>query len=286
MAGFQAGPTRFHLRFGGHGPAVLLLHGHPRTHATWYRVAEPLAKSFTVVCPDLPGYGRSKKSSSPDHIAQSKRAMADDLVALMDHLGIASFSVVGHDRGAYVAHRLAADHPERVSRLVILDSVPIGEALARCDTRFASSWWHWFFLGQLDKPAEPLINRDPDAWYRLDRERMGDENFEDAQRAIHDPEVVHAMCEDYRAGLTVDRVADDEDVRLGKKIQAPTLLVWARDGDMPTLYGDPLAVWRRWAPTVEGMDLVSGHHLSEDAPGELTEALLRFLSVDGSPVPG
>ncbi|MCM0678165.1 alpha/beta hydrolase, partial [Micromonospora phytophila] len=159
----DVGPVRLRVHHGGSGPPVLLLHGHPRTHATWHRVAPLLAERHTVICPDLRGYGGSSKPpSTPDHVPYSKRAMAGDVVALLDALGHRRAAVVGHDRGAYVAMRAALDHPDRVSRLGVLDGVPIGEALARCDARFAARWWHWFFLGQLAKPAERVINADPD----------------------------------------------------------------------------------------------------------------------------
>ena len=161
------------VRRGGSGPAVLLLHGHPRTHATWHRVAPLLAGSHAVVCPDLRGYGGSSKPpTTADHAPYSKRAMAGDCVALMRRLGHERFAVVGHDRGAYVAFRTAMDHPGAVGRLVVLDAVPIVEALERCDARFAASWWHWFFFAQPDKPERAIL-ADPDAWYGGSPERMG-----------------------------------------------------------------------------------------------------------------
>src|SRR3712207_1431677 len=162
----DVGEAVLRVRHGGDGPPVLLLHGHPRTHTTWHRVAPLLAADHTVVCPDLRGYGQSSKpSTTPDHAPYSKRAMAGDCLALMRALGYERFAVVGHDRGAYVAFRLAMDQPAAVTRLVVMDAVPIGEALARCDATFAVRWWHWFFLGQTAKPAELVINADPDAWY-------------------------------------------------------------------------------------------------------------------------
>src|SRR4029453_12880141 len=162
----DTGDAVLRVRHGGAGPAVLLLHGHPRTHVTWHRVAPLLARSHTVVCPDLRGYGESSKPpTSPDHRPYSKRTMAGDCLALMAALGHERFAVVGHDRGAYVALRTAMDHPAAVTALAVLDAVPIGEALARCDARFAASWWHWFFYGQTAKRAERVIGADPDAWY-------------------------------------------------------------------------------------------------------------------------
>ncbi|MGW4668296.1 alpha/beta fold hydrolase [Streptosporangium sandarakinum] len=274
----DTGEAELFVRHGGSGPPLLLLHGHPRTHATWHRVAPLLADGFTVVCPDLRGYGRSSKPpTTPDHEPYSKRAMARDCVALMRALGHERFAVAGHDRGAYVAQRVAMDHPDAAARLVVMDAVPIGEALDRADARFAAAWWHWFFLGQTDKPAEQVINADPDAWYRATPEQMGAEAYEDYRRAIHDPATVHAMCEDYRAGLGVDRAADDADRRADRKITCPVLFLWSERDDMEDLYGDPLAIWRDWAGDVRGASIDSGHHMAEEAPAELAAELRRFL---------
>ncbi|MFF0862715.1 alpha/beta fold hydrolase [Nonomuraea sp. NPDC003560] len=274
----DVGETELFVRYGGSGTPLLLLHGHPRTHATWHRVAPLLAPHHTVICPDLRGYGRSgKPPTTPDHAPYSKRAMARDMVALMRSLGHERFAVAGHDRGAYVAHRLAADHPAAVTRLVVMDGIPIGEALARADARFAASWWHWFFLGQTAKPAERVINADPDAWYQGSPEQMGQEAYEDYRRAIHDPDTVHAMCEDYRAGLTVDRAADDADRAASRRLTCPTLFLWTSKDDMEDLYGDPLAIWRTWADDVTGHPIDSGHHVAEEAPDELAASLLAFL---------
>ena len=266
------------VRSAGAGQPIVLLHGHPRTHVTWNRVAPLLAEHCTVVCPDLRGYGKSTKvPSAPDHAPYSKRAMAGDVLALMRSLGHARFAVVGHDRGAYVAQRLALDHPESVSALVILDAVPIGEALARADADFAAKLWHWFFFGQTDKPAERVIDADPDAWYQVDAEHMGEAAYADLREALHDPRVVHAMLEDYRAGLGIDREHDDTDRAAGRLMRCPTLVVWASEDDMEELYGDPVAIWSAWAVDVRGERIESGHHIAEEAPRELADALLRFL---------
>jgi haloacetate dehalogenase len=275
----DVGEATLRVRHGGSGPPVLLLHGHPRTHTTWHRVAPLLADAFTVVCPDLRGYGESSAPpTTPDHEPYSKRAMARDCVKLMRALGHDRFSVAGHDRGAYVATRAALDHPDAVERLVVLDAVPIGEALARCDARFAGAWWHWFFFGQTDKPAERVISADPDAWYRPDRDRMGEENYADHRRAIHDPETVRAMCEDYRAGLGIDREHDDADRRAGRRIACPVLVVWAVQDDMEDLYGNPVAVWDAWAGDVRGARIDCGHHMAEEEPERLVAELRAFLT--------
>lgn len=269
-----------HVRHGGSGPAVLLLHGHPRTHATWHKLAPLLAGRCTVVCPDLRGYGRSSKPpTQPDHSQQSKRAMAADGVALMRGLGHERFSVVGHDRGAYVAFRMAMDHPQAVHRLAVLDAVPIVEALERCDARFAAMWWHWFFFAQPHKPERAIL-ADPDAWYGntpAKRAQMGDEAWADYRAAVHDPATVHAMLEDYRAGLGIDRAHDEADRAAGRRLQCPAMVLWALRDDMEQLYGDPLAVWRAWAPELRGHGIDCGHHIAEEAPQALAEALLGFL---------
>ena len=276
----DVGEAVLRMRHGGTGPPILLLHGHPRTHTTWHRVAPLLAADFTVVCPDLRGYGQSSKPpTTPDHAPYSKRAMARDGVALMRALGHERFAVVGHDRGAYVAQRLALDYPTAVTHAAVLDAVPIAEALDRTDARFARLWWHWFFLGQLDKPAERVINADPDAWYTAGPETMGAENYADFRRAIHDPATVHAMCEDYRAGLGVDREADEADRRAGRRITCPLLVVWSLEDDLELLYGDPLDIWRVWADRPQGASIDSGHHCAEEAPEELVDVLRAFVGV-------
>jgi haloacetate dehalogenase len=193
--------------------------------------------------------------------------MAQDLVELMAGLGHQRFHAVGHDRGGYVVQRLALDHPHAVDRLVILGDVPIGEALSRCDARFAQSWWHWFFMGQPAPLAERLIAADVDAWYDLDPTLMGAENYADVARALARPAVQHAMCEDYRAGLGVDRAADDADRNAGRQITSPLLVLWGIRDDLADLYdNDVLGVWRPWATELSGHGLDSAHHIAEEAP--------------------
>ena len=263
----------------GPGLPVVLLHGHPRTSATWHRVAPRLtAAGHPVVCPDLRGYGSSSKpADAADHSNQSKRAMAADVVELMRRLGHPRFAVVGHDRGSYVAFRLAMDHPQPVAGLAVLDGVPIVEALERCTDRFATAWWHWFFFAQPDKP-ERAINADPDAWYGGEPTAQGEPAYAEYRAAIHDPATVHAMLEDYRAGLGVDRAHDEADRAAGRRVRCPVLVAWAARDDLGELYGDPLAVWSAWADDLRGRVIESGHHMAEEAPDELAGALLGFLS--------
>jgi len=176
---------------------------------------------------------------------------------------------------------MALDHASAVTRLVVLDGVPIVEALERCDARFASEWWHWFFLGQTVKPAERVICADPETWYNAwttnGPDRLGPENHADFLAAIREPATVHAMCEDYRAGLGVDRRADEDDRRAGRRISCPALMLSAERDDMEHLYGDPLALWKPWCVDVSGRGVDSGHHMAEEAPEELARALTRFL---------
>jgi haloacetate dehalogenase len=268
------------VRYGGGGPAVVLLHGHPRTHTTWHRVAPQLAHAHTVVCPDLRGYGRSSlPPDAPAHAQSSKRAMAHDVVALMRHLGHDRFAVVGHDRGSLVAFRAAMDHPERVQRLVVMDGLPVIEHLERLNEVFVRSWWHWWFLGQTDKPAERVIGVDPDAWYRTPSPaELGEGNHADLWAALRDPAVIHGMCEDYRAGLAIDRQHEEADRRAGRQVGCPTLLLTATEDDID-IHGDPETIWRPWVAGPLGRALIhSGHHQAEQAPDEVAATLLDFLA--------
>lgn len=190
----DAGSSRLFVRFGGEGSPVLLLHGHPRTSATWHRVAPRLLNAgFEVVCPDLPGYGQSSKPiPTDDHAAHSKRATARDMVSLMAELGHDRFALVGHDRGSYAALRLALDHPGIVSKVALLDCIPISEHLARADAKFATKWWHWYFYAQ-PKIPDRVIMADPDSWYDGNASAMGQENCDEWRRAIHNPDTVRAI---------------------------------------------------------------------------------------------
>ena len=281
--GFEVGQIEVdeatvYVRYGGAGPPVLLLHGHPRTSATWHRVAPRLVqRGFTVVCPDLRGYGRSRgPAPTLDHSAHSKRAVAGDLVTLMHALGHNQFALVGHDRGSYVALRMALDHPETVTRLALLDSIPICEHLSRITAEFATLWWHWFFFAQPEAP-ERVINADPDSWYKGDPDTMGQENYDEFREATRNPDVVRAMLEDYRAGLTVDREHEEADRAAGNKIRSPLLVLWSRHDDYERLYGDPLAIWRNWATDLRGHSIDSAHHMAEEAPDALVAALADFF---------
>jgi haloacetate dehalogenase len=266
------------VRHGGAGPVVLLLHGHPRTSATWHRVAPALVeRGFTVVCADLPGYGRSgKPAPTVDHAPHSKKAGARHLAAMMRELGHETFAVVGHDRGSLYAFRLALDHPDRITHLVIADGLPVVEHLDRVDARFATAWWHWFFFAQPDVP-ERVITADPDAWYHGDRTEMGPDNHDEWRAATRDPDVVRGMLEDYRAGLTVDARDERAAHAAGHRVRAPLHVLWSLRDDLEDLHGDPRTIWRKWADEVTGFGIDSGHHIAEQAPEQLTAAIAEFL---------
>lgn len=273
------------VRHGGSGPPVVLLHGHPRTSATWHRVAPLLvARGFTVICPDLRGYGRSRgPAPTADHSPHSKRAVARDIRAVAEHLGYERFRLVGHDRGSYVALRLALDHPEAVEQVALLDCLPITEHLRRCDATFATQWWHWFFFAQPDIP-ERVIGADPEAWYapKADPATMGTANHAELLRAVREPTVVRAMLEDYRAGLTIDRAHEEADRAAGRRLTMPTLVLWSERDDLEELHGDPLRIWRDWADDVRGQGIDSGHHMAEEAPEPLAAALGAFFGATPS----
>jgi haloacetate dehalogenase len=271
------------VRHGGSGPPVLLLHGYPETHMMWAQVAQGLAADHTVIVPDLRGYGGSTKPpSSNDHETSSKRAMARDAVALMAHFGFDAFDVAGHDRGGRVAYRLALDHPAAVRRLSILDIIPTAEQWARADRRFALGYWHWPFLAQPHPFPETLIGADPEFFFF--RRQFGGvittfaaEAYADYLKAAKNPSVIHAMCEDYRAGAGYDRALDEEDRKSGKQIACPVQVLWGAKGALGAWY-DTLEIWRAWAPDVRGQALDCGHFIPEEKPAETLELLRGFFA--------
>jgi haloacetate dehalogenase len=280
LAFVDTGEATLRVRHGGSGPPLLLLHGHPQTHVMWHKVAPRLAREFTVVAPDLRGYGESSKPpTTEDHEPYSKRAMARDAVALMRHFGFERFDVAGHDRGGRVAYRLALDHPERVRRLATLDIIPTGEHFRRTDMKFALGYWHWFFLAQPHPFPENVIGANPDAFFsgRPNRANVHDpEALDDYLRCYRNPQTIHAACEDYRAAATYDFALDEAD-RGKKKIAAPLLALWASRGALPAWY-DVLAIWRDWADDVRGHAIDAGHFIPEEAPDATYDALRGFFA--------
>jgi len=274
--------TEINLRIGGTGPGLLLLHGYPQTHVLWHKIAPRLAADFTVICSDLRGYGDSgKPDSGPDHAGYSKRAMARDQVEVMTALGFERFSVVGHDRGARVTHRLLLDHGARVDKAAVLDIAPTLDMYARTDRAFAEAYYHWFFLIQPFDLPERMIGADPD--YYLEKKigawsKVGDcftpEALAEYKRCFRNPETIHATCEDYRAAATIDLEHDRAD--RDRRIVPPLLVLWGQLGVIERSY-DVLDLWAERAEEVSGRPLPCGHFLAEEAPEETLEALRAFL---------
>jgi haloacetate dehalogenase len=276
---------RMRLRRGGSGPPLLLLHGNPQTHAMWNAVAPELARRFTVICPDLRGYGGSlKPPASKDHAAYAKKAMAKDMAEVMTHFGHTRFLVGSHDRGARVAHRLAIDYPDRVEKLAVLDIVPTIEHFERADMKFGLGYYHWFWFAQPHPFPENLITRDPETWFLAHTSRGGKpefyhtEAFADYLECARNPEMIRGMCEDYRAAASIDLEHDRASRAAGAKIQCPLLVLWGSKGAIGRWY-DALAIWRQYcAAEVSGGEVNSGHYLAEEAPAEV---LARFRAFFG-----
>jgi haloacetate dehalogenase len=283
------GETTIFIRRSGSGPAILLLHGFPQTHMMWRSVAPALARHFTIVCADLRGYGRSGcPASARDHAPYAKRAMARDMVTVMDRLGFRRFSVAGHDRGGRVAYRLALDHPERVDRIAVLDIVPTLDVWERADARFALAFWPWSLLAQPEPLPERLVAAAPEAvvddalgGWGSSPKIFAPEVRAAYLEALRDPARVHAICEEYRAAATRDREHDEADRRSGRRIACPVLALWSGRGALSTWYteaGGPLALWRAWADDVQGYPLDAGHFFPEEIPAETADALSRFFA--------
>lgn len=273
-----------HTLVGGSGPPLLLLHGHPQTSAIWHKVAPTLAQHFTLVLADLRGYGDSAKpAGDAGHALYSKRTMAADMLAVMQHLGHPRFAVLAHDRGARVAHRLAADHPTAVSRLVLLDIAPTLAMYEQANTAFARAYWHWFFLIQPAPLPERLIEADPAAYVRdvMGRRSAGLAPFDaralaEYVRCLGLPGTAHGICEDYRAAAGIDLVHDRADRDAGRQLPMPLLALWGALGVVHQCF-DPLAEWQRVAASVRGHPLPCGHYIAEEAPDALLAAALPFL---------
>lgn len=273
-------------RIGGSGPPLLLLHGYPQSHVIWHKIAVPLKKHFTLILPDLPGYGRSSiPPQSADHGAYSKRTMANAMVEMMQVLGHRRFSLAGHDRGGRVAYRLAMDHAEVVERVAVLDILPTSDYWDMIDRTFGLKIYHWMFLAQPAPFPEKLIGAAPirflehtlASWTaEKNLNCFSEEALAHNRDWFCDPDRIAATCEDYRAGAAIDYDHDKADLEAGRTIGSPLLALWGDKG-IATSVRDPLDVWRTWCPQAEGKALPCGHFLPEEAPQETSKALLKFF---------
>ena len=278
----QTSGTSINVVSGGNGPPLLLLHGYPQTHIEWRKMAPDLSRHYTLVMPDLRGYGDSGKPPGGDkHINYSKRSMALDQVEVMEKLNFRKFAVIGHDRGARVAHRLALDHPDRVTKLVMMDICPTHYMYRTADREMASAYYHWFFLIQPAPFPETLIGRSVD---EVLKQLMGavmpkgvePEAYAEYCRCFSNPATIHAACEDYRAAASIDLEHDEAD--MDKKISCPVLVLWGTNGFVGTKY-DVLSVWKDRATRVSGKALPCGHWLVEELPNQALAEIKSFLLV-------
>jgi len=273
-----------HGRIGGHGPALLLLHGHPQTHVIWHQVAPALAQRFTVVLMDLRGYGDSgRPAPDAEHRAYSKREMAADAMAVMRHHGFDRFQVLAHDRGARVAHRLAADHPQAVERMLLLDIAPTLAMYENTSEAFARAYWHWFFLIQPPPLPEALLASDPSRYVRsvMGGRHAGlapfaPEALAEYERCAAIPGTAEAACEDYRASAGIDLVHDREDIAAGRRLTQPLRVLWGAHGVVGKCF-DVLALWRERADDVSGGTVPCGHYIPEEAPDDVVREALSFF---------
>ncbi len=285
----DAGDATIFARWSGSGPPILLLHGFPETHAMWRDVAPTLAHDFTVVCAGLRGYGRSScPPSAADHSPYAKRALAHDMVIVMERLGHSRFGVAGHDRGGRVAYRMALDHPHRVIRVAVLDILPTSIVWDRADARLTLGYWPWSLLAQPEPLPERFLAVASDTIVDNALTEWGSraDAFSPEVRAaysdsLRDPSHAHAICEEYRAAATLDREHDATDHEQGRRIVCPLLALWSAHGALENWYedaGGPLALWRTWANDVHGFALEAGHFFPEEAPHQTAEALSRFFA--------
>jgi haloacetate dehalogenase len=275
-----------HARIGGQGSPLLLLHGFPQTHAMWHAIAPELMRRFACVMPDLRGYGGSSRPpNTADNFAYSKRAMAQDMVALMKQLGYGRFAVAGHDRGGRVAYRMALDHPGLLSGLAVLDIVPTYAMWRDMDMKLAMKAYHWLFLAQPVPLPEMLIGKAPVEWldYTMaswskakDLSAFDPRALEVYRAAFREPDAIHALCNDYRAGATFDLAADEADRAAGRRIDCPVLTLWGTGG-FPTETSGPISAWQDWCDQVDGAGIDAGHFIVEENPRDTLAQLLPFL---------
>jgi haloacetate dehalogenase len=283
-AEINTGENTIFIRRYGKGPPLLMVHGFPRTSLMWRAMAPQLATDRSVICVDLRGYGKSgAPASTEDHYPYTKRAMANELVTVMEKLGHSRFDLVGHDRGGRVSYRLALDHPDRVQRLAVFDVIPILEGWARADARFARTYWPWVLLSQKAPLPEKYLLGAPDAVFDnpFGQGSFGPEVREEYTQTYRDPARVHAICEEYRAAASLDVEHDRADKEQSRRIACPMLHLWAQGGPLDTFYerdGGPLGIWRQWAQNVQGQAMKGGHFFPEENPTETAEVLRKFLS--------
>ena len=284
IAKVQGAAGLLHTRIGGSGPPLLLLHGHPQTHAMWHLVAPALAQRFTVIMMDLRGYGDSiRPAGDADHAAYSKRAMSLDALAVMRQYGFERFGVLAHDRGARVAHRLALDHSSAVTRMLLLDIAPTLAMYENTTQAFATAYWHWFFLIQPPPLPEALIESNPARYVRsvMGKRHAGlaafaPEALAEYERCAQIAGTAQAICEDYRASSTIDLAHDRADMAAGKKLTQPLKVLWGEHGAVGQCF-DVLALWRERADQVTGNSLPCGHYIAEEAPDLLIAQALDFF---------
>jgi haloacetate dehalogenase len=282
-----SGNTIFFRRYGS-GPAILMVHGWPRTSLMWRFLAPKLAEDHTVIAVDLRAYGRSGiPASSPDHFPYSKRAMATELVEVMAKLGFPTFTLIGHDRGGRVSYRMALDHPNSVERLAVFDVIPILEAWSRADARFAQTFWPWSLLSQNEPLPESYLLGAPNAVFVSNNPfgqvpiSFGPEILEEYVSTYREPARVHGICEEYRAAKTIDVEHDRADKEASRRIECPMLHLWSEGGPLDTFYakdGGPLGIWRQWAPRVHGQAMKGGHFFPENNPDDTAVLVKQFLS--------
>jgi haloacetate dehalogenase len=279
-----SGNTIFVRRYGT-GPAVLMVHGFPRTSLMWRFLAPKFAETHTVICVDLRAYGQSGiPASADDHFPYSKRAMAKELVEVMDNLGFPTFTLIGHDRGGRVCYRLALDHPKSVERLAVFDVIPILEAWSRSDARFARTYWPWILLSQKDPLPESYLLGAPEAVFHnpFGQGSFGTEILEQYVSTYREPARVHGICEEYRAAATIDVEHDRADKEASKQIECPMLHLWAEGGPLDTFYekdGGALGIWRQWAPHARGRAMKGGHFFPEENPDDTAIFVKQFLAL-------
>ena len=272
------------IRRYGNGSPLLMVHGFPRTSLMWRDMAPLLASNHTVICVDLRGYGGSGvPASTEDHYPYTKRAMANELVAVMDKLGFAKFDLAGHDRGGRVSYRLALDHPEKVRRLAVLDVIPVSEAWGYADEKFAMTFWPWGLLSQKAPLPEKYLSGVPDAVFDnpFGEGSFGPEVKAEYIETLRNPARAHAICEEYRAAASLDIEHDRTDQKKSRRITCPMLHLWAAGGPLDTFYeqhGGPLGIWRKWVDNVQGQAMKGGHFFPEENPVETAEILHNFLS--------